>query len=108
MQLLECQVDGKWSKVVEIYVSDMLVEENTSDKDVVIAVETSNGDLSDMETDTLFKIEVVMLWTFMLIKDIMAPISTLGTERMEIIKDGFSKALEEENILSEIITQRNA
>jgi len=100
--------DGKWLKVVEIYVSNMLEEENTSDKEDVIVAEMSNGDLSNMETDTLFKIEVVMLSIFMPTKKTMVPIFIHGTERMVQTRDGFSKALEEEDIWLEIITQRNA
>jgi len=95
--LLECLVDGKWSKVVEIYVSDLLEEENISDKDVVTDQEMSNGDSLNMQEDTLSKIEADMSWTFMPTKKTMELISMLGTERTEPTKDGFSKPLEEED-----------
>ena len=39
-----CQEDGKWSKVVEICVSDMLEDTSILDKEDVIDQEMSNGD----------------------------------------------------------------
>jgi len=74
----------------------MLEEENISDKDVVIKEVMSNGDLSNMQEDTLFKIEADMSLTFMPTKETMEPISTLGTERTEPTKDGVYNQLEEE------------
>jgi len=105
--LLECLVDGKWSKVVEIYVSDLLEEENISDKDVVTDQEMSNGDSLNMQEDTLSKIEADMSWTFMPTKKTMELISMLGTERTEPTKDGFSNQLEEEDTLLRVIIQEN-
>jgi len=88
---------------VEIYVSDMLEEENISDKDVVTDQLVSNGDSLDTQIDTLSKIEVDMSLTFMPTKDTMEPISMLGTERTEPTKDGFSKPSEEEDTLLRVI-----
>jgi len=105
--LLECLVDGKWSKVVEIYVSDLLEEENISDKDVVTDQEMSNGDSLNMQEDTLSKIEADMSWTFMPTKKTMELISMLGTERTEPTKDGFYKVSEEEDTLLRVIIQEN-
>jgi len=105
--LLECLVDGKWSKVVEIYVSDMLEEENISDKDVVMDHLVSNGDSLNMQIDILSKIEADMSSTFMPTKDTMEPISMLGTERTEPTKDGFSKPSEEEDTLLRVTIQEN-
>ena len=51
-----------------------------------------------MQIDILFKIEADKSLTFMLTEKTMEPISTLGTERMEPTKDGFSNQLEEEDI----------
>jgi hypothetical protein len=92
---------------VEIYVSDLLEEENISDKDVVMDHLVSNGDSLDTQIDTLSKIEVDMSWTFMPTRDTMELISMLGTERMEPTKDGFSKPLEEEDTLLRVIIQEN-
>jgi len=83
---------------VEIYVLNTPEEEDILDKDVVIDQEMSNGDLLDMEEDTLSKIEADMSLTFMPTKDTMEPISTLGTERMEPTKDGAFNTLVEEDI----------
>jgi hypothetical protein len=92
---------------VEIYVSDMLEEENISDKDVVTDQLVSNGDSLDTQIDTLSKIEADMLLTFMPTKDTMEPISMLGAERTEPTKDGFSNQLEEEDTLLRVIIQEN-
>ena len=98
---------GWWSKVVEIYVLDSPEEEDILDKDVVIDIEMSNGDLSDTEEDTLSKIEADMSLTFMPTKDTMEPISMLGTERTEPTKDGFYNLSEEEDTLLRVIIQEN-
>jgi hypothetical protein len=82
---------------VEIYVLDTPEEENISDKDVVIDQEVSNGDSSDMQEDTLSKIEADMSSTFMPTRNTMEPISMLGTERTEPTKDGFYNLSEEED-----------
>jgi len=92
---------------VEIYVSDLLEEENISDKDVVTDQEMSNGDSLNMQEDTLSKIEADMSWTFMPTKKTMELISMLGTERTEPTKDGFSNQLEEEDTLLRVIIQEN-
>ena len=83
---------------MEIYVLDSPEEEDILDKDVVIDIEMSNGDLLDTEEDTLSKIEADMSLTFMPTKDTMEPISMLGTERTEPTKDGVFNILVEEDI----------